>query len=395
MAEAFSAVQRTAVDAAVGQANLRKGVNQVFLNLSMRNQSLLHRQLSLLDTMERAAEDPAALADLFRLDHLTTRMRRHAESLIILSGATPGRSWRDPVPIADVLSAAIAEVEDYVRVEVISESPGSVTGPAANDVVHLTAELVENATSFSPPNSRVEIRADTVGVGIAVQIEDRGLGLTAGELAEINARLASPPEFDLARSDQLGLFVVAQLAARHGIRVSLRESPRGNDSHRAPAEQRHRPAGRGGRPRPRAGQARQPRPRVNGSVCRQLAPRTRARGERASEIGVGGQPARQAPVFRAVQEGGKRSGSAGGARQADTCRARRAGPRPAAAGPAGKQGAAALPKSAGNAVPGVPANHQRTRAALGRGFPAARCPRFRTGGSAGGPTTWISPTTGW
>ena len=227
VAEAFSAVQRTAVDAAVGQANLRKGVNRVFLNLSMRNQSLLHRQLSLLDTMERAAEDPAALADLFRLDHLTTRMRRHAESLIILSGATPGRSWRDPVPIADVLSAAIAEVEDYVRVEVISESTGSVTGPAANDVVHLTAELVENATSFSPPNSPVEIRADTVGVGIAVQIEDRGLGLTTAELAEINARLASPPEFDLARSDQLGLFVVAQLAARHGIRVSLRESAYG------------------------------------------------------------------------------------------------------------------------------------------------------------------------
>jgi signal transduction histidine kinase len=227
VAEAFSAVQRTAVDAAVGQANLRRGVNRVFLNLSMRNQSLLHRQLSLLDTMERAAEDPAALADLFRLDHLTTRMRRHAESLIILSGATPGRSWRDPVPIADVLSAAIAEVEDYVRVEVISESTGSVTGPAANDVVHLTAELVENATSFSPPNSPVEIRADTVGIGIAVQIEDRGLGLTTAELAEINARLASPPEFDLARSDQLGLFVVAQLAARHGIRVSLRESAYG------------------------------------------------------------------------------------------------------------------------------------------------------------------------
>jgi signal transduction histidine kinase len=227
VAEAFSAVQRTAVDAAVGQANLRRGVSRVFLNLSMRNQSLLHRQLSLLDTMERATEDPAALADLFRLDHLTTRMRRHAESLIILSGATPGRSWRDPVPIADVLSAAIAEVEDYVRVEVISESAGSVTGPAANDVVHLTAELVENATSFSPPNSPVEIRADTVGVGIAVQIEDRGLGLTAAELVEINARLASPPEFDLARSDQLGLFVVAQLAARHGIRVSLRESPYG------------------------------------------------------------------------------------------------------------------------------------------------------------------------
>jgi signal transduction histidine kinase len=224
VADAFSSVQRTAVDAAVGQANLRKGVNQVFLNLSLRNQSLLHRQLSMLDTMERAAAEPEALADLFRLDHLTTRMRRHAESLIILSGATPGRGWRDPVPVLDVLRAAVAEVEDYIRVDVVSESSDSVIGVAVNDVIHLIAELVENATTFSPPNTRVEIRADVVGIGFAVEIEDRGLGVPAEELAEINARLASPPEFDLASSDRLGLFVVGQLAARHQIRVSLRES---------------------------------------------------------------------------------------------------------------------------------------------------------------------------
>jgi len=227
VARAFSTVQRTAVEAAVGQANLRKGVNQVFLNLSLRNQSLLHRQLGMLDSMERATNEPSALADLFRLDHLTTRMRRHAEGLIILSGATPGRGWRDPVPVVDVLRAAIAEVEDYVRVDVASESRDAVVGAAVNDVIHLVAELVENATTFSPPTTRVEIRADVVGNGFAVEIEDRGLGLTAGELTDINARLASPPEFDLANSDQLGLFVVGQLAARHGIRVSLRESPYG------------------------------------------------------------------------------------------------------------------------------------------------------------------------
>jgi signal transduction histidine kinase len=227
VAEAFSSVQRTAVDAAVGQANLRKGVNQVFLNLSLRNQSLLHRQLGMLDTMERAATEPAALADLFRLDHLTTRMRRHAESLIILSGATPGRGWRDPVPVLDVLRAAIAEVEDYVRVDVVSESSDSVAGVAVNDVIHLIAELAENATTYSPPNTRVEIRADAVGTGFAVEIEDRGVGVPAEELADINARLASPPEFDLANSDRLGLFVVGQLAARHQIKVSLRESPFG------------------------------------------------------------------------------------------------------------------------------------------------------------------------
>ncbi|HEV2242072.1 MAG TPA: nitrate- and nitrite sensing domain-containing protein [Streptosporangiaceae bacterium] len=224
VADAFSTVQRTAVDAAVGQANLRKGVNQVFLNLSLRNQSLLHRQLGMLDTMERGTDDAAVLADLFRLDHLTTRMRRHAEGLIILSGATPGRGWRDPVPVLDVLRAAIAEVEDYVRVDVVSEPPDSVVGSAVNDVIHLIAELIENATTFSPPNTRVEVRAEAVGVGFAVEVEDRGLGMTAEELAGINARLTRPPEFDLANSDRLGLFVVGQLAVRHQIRVSLRES---------------------------------------------------------------------------------------------------------------------------------------------------------------------------
>jgi signal transduction histidine kinase len=227
VAQAFATVQRTAVQAAVGQANLRKGVNQVFLNLSLRNQSLLHRQLGMLDSMERATGDPAVLADLFRLDHLTTRMRRHAEGLIILSGSTPGRGWRDPVSVVDVLRAAIAEVEDYVRVDVASESHDAVVGAAVNDVIHLVAELIENATTFSPPATRVEVRADVVGTGFAVEIEDRGLGLSAGELADINEQLASPPEFDLDSSDRLGLFVVGQLAARHGIRVSLRESPYG------------------------------------------------------------------------------------------------------------------------------------------------------------------------
>ena len=154
-------------------------------------------------------------------------MRRHAEGLIILSGATPGRGWREPVPVVDVLRAAIAEVEDYTRVDVISESRDTVAGVAVNDVIHLIAELIENAAAFSPPNTPVEVRADRVGGGVAVEIEDRGLGLTPGELAEINERLGSSPEFDLANSDQLGLFVVGRLAARHGIKVSLRQSPFG------------------------------------------------------------------------------------------------------------------------------------------------------------------------
>jgi len=218
-------VQRTAVEAAVGQASLRKGVNQVFVNLSLRNQSLLHRQLGMLDTMERATSDPALLGDLFGLDHLTTRMRRYAESLLILAGATPGRGWRDPVPVVDVLQAAVAEVEDYVRVDVITESADAVAGTAVNDVIHLFAELVENATAFSPPNTRVTISGSVVGHGFAVEIEDRGLGIAPDAMAAINEQLAMPPEFDLASSDQLGLFVTGNLAARHGIRVTLRMSP--------------------------------------------------------------------------------------------------------------------------------------------------------------------------
>jgi len=141
--------------------------------------------------MERRTDDPAALADLFRLDHLTTRMRRHAESLIVLSGAIPARGWRDPVPVVDVLRAAVAEVEDYVRVEVITESPVAVIGKAVNDVIHLFAELIENATAFSPPTTRVVIKADEVGSGFAAEIEDRGLGLTADELADINPLAAA------------------------------------------------------------------------------------------------------------------------------------------------------------------------------------------------------------
>jgi signal transduction histidine kinase len=227
IADSFATVQGAAVAAAVDQARLRNGVSQVFLNISMRNQSLLHRQLKMLDSMERRTSDPTALAELFRLDHLTTRMRRHAEGLIILSGSTPGRGWREPVPVVDVLRAAVAEVEDYVRVDVVSESRDLVAGNAVSDIIHLVAELVENAAVFSPPNTRIEVRADRVGTGLVAEIEDRGLGLSAQERDAINQRLANPPEFDLAGSSQLGLFIVSRLAARQHIMVSLRESAYG------------------------------------------------------------------------------------------------------------------------------------------------------------------------
>ncbi len=227
LADAFSAAQRTAVQAAVGQAELRGSVNQVFRSLARRNQSLLQRQLGMLDSMEEHTDEPEALADLFRLDHMTTRMRRHAESLIVLSGAAPGRGWRRPVAIVEVLRGAIGEIEDYVRVELITEATDSVVGAAVADVVHLLAELIENAAVYSPPNTRVRVLAERVGAGFLVEIEDRGIGLAVEDVAAINRRLVDPPEFDLADSDRLGLFVVSHLAARHGIKVMLRESPYG------------------------------------------------------------------------------------------------------------------------------------------------------------------------
>jgi signal transduction histidine kinase len=225
--DAFAAVQQTAVRAAVGQARLRQGMSDVFRNLARRSQSLLHRQLSLLDAMERRARDPQELEDLFRIDHLTTRMRRHAESLIILSGHTPARGWRNPVPLVDVLRAAVAEVEDYIRIRATSATQASLAGPAVGDVIHMIAELAENATMFSPPNTPVVIHGDTVGKGFAVEIEDRGLGMSDEQLLRINDLLQNPPPFDPATSDQLGLFVAGQLAKRHDIKISLRPSPYG------------------------------------------------------------------------------------------------------------------------------------------------------------------------
>jgi signal transduction histidine kinase len=225
--DAFETVQRTAIEAAVGQARLRQGMSDVFRNLARRSQSLLHRQLTLLDAMERRARDPQQLEDLFRIDHLTTRMRRHAESLIILSGHSPARGWRNPVPLVDVLRAAVAEVEDYTRIKVTAGSNAALAGPAVGDVIHLLAELAENATMFSPPNTPVTIHGDTVGQGFAVEIEDRGLGLSDDQLATINHLLETPPPFDPSSSDQLGLFVAGQLAKRHNIKISMRHSPYG------------------------------------------------------------------------------------------------------------------------------------------------------------------------
>ncbi|GII23627.1 sensor histidine kinase [Planosporangium mesophilum] len=224
---AFNAVQETAIRVAVEQAELRRGVRDVFLSLARRTQALVHRQLTTLDAMERREDDPEELANLFRVDHLATRMRRNAENLIVLSGAVPGRGWRQPVPLVDIVRAAAAEIEDYERVTVLPMGQAALTGRVVGDVIHLLAELIENATSFSPPDTPVHVGGQLVANGFAVEIEDRGLGLSEGELALTNDRLRNPPEFKLTSTARLGLYVVGQLAMRHGIRVRLKESAYG------------------------------------------------------------------------------------------------------------------------------------------------------------------------
>ncbi|MFJ8012466.1 nitrate- and nitrite sensing domain-containing protein [Streptomyces sp. NPDC096339] len=225
--QALNSLQRAAVEAAVKQAELRRGVSEVFVNLARRNQVLLHRQLTLLDTMERRTEDSEELADLFRLDHMTTRMRRHAEGLVILSGAAPSRQWRKPVQLMDVVRAAVAEVEDYERIEVRRLSRLGIVGPAVADVTHLIAELLENATVFSPPHTAVQVLGERVANGFTLEIHDRGLGMTPEALLDANLRLAETPEFELSDTDRLGLFVVSRLAQRHSVKVVLQPSPYG------------------------------------------------------------------------------------------------------------------------------------------------------------------------
>lgn len=227
LVDSFTTARNAAVRATVQEAAVRRGIGAVFVNLARRNQTLLHRQLGLLDTMERQTSEPEELDNLFLLDQLATRMRRHAEGLVILSGAAPGRGWRNPVPLVDVVRGAVAEVEDYARVTVSPIPQAALAGSAVADVIHLLAELVENATLFSPPHTGVRVSGQLVGNGFAVEIEDRGLGMSPEGLAKANEMLESPPEFDLSDSSRLGFFVIGRLAWRHNIRVSLRPSPYG------------------------------------------------------------------------------------------------------------------------------------------------------------------------
>ena len=228
VARAFDQVHREAVRLAADEAMLRGNLNAMFINLSRRSQSLIERQLSLIDSLEQSEQDPGRLSSLFRLDHLATRMRRNSENLLVLAGHEVTRRWSQPVPLVDVLRAAISEIEQYERV-VLNVQPGIVVvGQAVNDVVHLVAEIVENATTFSPEDTQVYVSGQPLtSGGVLLDITDNGVGISDQEMSHANWRLDNPPVVDVAVSRRMGLFVVGRLAARHGVRVRLRHAQAG------------------------------------------------------------------------------------------------------------------------------------------------------------------------
>ncbi|MET7642028.1 nitrate- and nitrite sensing domain-containing protein [Streptomyces sp. NPDC005438] len=225
VARAFDRVHREAVRLAAEQALLRGNVNAIFTNLSRRNEGLIERQLEMITRLENKEADPDQLESLFKMDHLATRMRRNGENLLVLAGEEPGRRWTQPVPLVDVLRAASSEVEHYDRIHLSGIPETEIHGAAVNDLVHLLAELLENATSFSSPQTKVEVLATRLPDGrVMIEIHDKGIGLTAEDFADINHKLANPPRVDVSIAQRMGLFVVGRLAERHGIRVQLRPS---------------------------------------------------------------------------------------------------------------------------------------------------------------------------
>jgi signal transduction histidine kinase len=226
LAESFNTVQQTAVDLASGQARMRrKNVATTFVNLGRRNQNLLSRQLEHINSMEDNETNSATLHRLFQLDHLATRMRRNAESLLVLAGEETPRRFRRPVTIHQLVQAAGGEIEDFDRVEITTLDDASLEGGAASDIAHLLAELLENASSYSPPGVPIQVHGRRRQNGYALSIVDQGIGMEEEDIASANARLADPAEFDRAPSAYLGHFVVGHLAKRHGIRVQLTDSP--------------------------------------------------------------------------------------------------------------------------------------------------------------------------
>ena len=362
VAAAFDDVHREAVRLAAEQALLRGNVNAMFTNLSRRSQGLIQRQLSLISELESREADPDQLSSLFKLDHLATRMRRNGENLLVLAGEEPGRRWTRPVPLVDVLRAAASEVEQYERIELASVPATEVAGRVVNDLVHLLAELLENATSFSSPQTKVRVTGHALPDGrVLVEIHDTGIGLSPEDLAAINERLASPPTVDVSVSRRMGLFVVGRLSLRHGIRIQLRPSDSGGTTALVmlPVDVAH--GGKKAPPQPRPG----------------------------AQNGAGGQP----PAGGA-RGGGQQSGSAAGLAGGAAAReAGAAGGRRLAGPPRGQVGAgtgprAALPAGTGRRAAAHPAavrppqDPQRQGSGQGPAAEPVRPERPRAGGRA-------------
>ena len=228
LADSFNTVQTVAYDVAIEQGKmLEKGISDIFVNLARRNQALIDRQIQFIDELERHEEDPDVLESLFRLDHLATRMRRHAESLLVLAGAEPSRRRSAPVSLSDVVRVAVGEIEDYNRISLVAFDDAEVPSGAAVDVAHMLSELMENATQFSPPDTVVEIVGHRTHEGYTVSISDQGIGMSAEQLDEVNELLASPPATGLTLNRTLGFVVIARLARRFAIKVRLTSSPSG------------------------------------------------------------------------------------------------------------------------------------------------------------------------
>ncbi|QXC61648.1 nitrate- and nitrite sensing domain-containing protein [Aquihabitans sp. G128] len=227
VAVALNSVQSSAIDLAVEQAVLRRNIADSFVNLGRRTQNLIGRQLDFITDLERNETDPATLNNLFKLDHLATRARRNAESLVVLAGLATPRTWAAPIAMGDVIRAALSEVEDYQRVEIRSVGEATVPGRTAADLVHLLAELIENGLSFSPPGRPVEVHGRMTRNGYVLAVLDHGIGMTEEEVELANNRLAGRESYTVAPSRYLGHYVAGSLASRIGVSVRLDESPTG------------------------------------------------------------------------------------------------------------------------------------------------------------------------
>jgi HAMP domain-containing protein len=224
LAQAFNSVHRVAVRVAGREAALRRSVGDMFLNLARRSQSLIERQLEVIDELEVSGSAAEVRTRLGELDHLATRMRRNAENLIILSGSEPARRWRGPIELTEVVQAAVEEVKEHTRVELLPLDQVQLAGHAAADVMHLLAELIENAVTFSAPGTKALVAGQPLPAGYLIEIEDQGLGMSDEQLVKVNQRLVKPPDIDFALAKMLGFFVVTELASKHGVKVQLRHS---------------------------------------------------------------------------------------------------------------------------------------------------------------------------